>query len=176
MTPTLPTFSLREVSGSAALTCSAHGYQAPTWRSAWKYNWQSNCPRRYSARDGAGALSQVVRQAKARLGCARNWGYPLETLVWGPFSGNPLQLPGLEPTRSPTPKLKGVLPSMNRGTSAERALLREAFGLLLALRSRPHAQKLLGQAVSYLRLLERQGEPGGLPLVVSVQAMRLTKL
>jgi hypothetical protein len=65
---------------------------------------------------------------------------------------------------------------MNRGTSAERALLREAFDLLLTLRSRPQAQKLLGQAVSYLRLLERQGESGGLPLVVSVQVTRLTKL
>jgi hypothetical protein len=64
---------------------------------------------------------------------------------------------------------------MNRGTSAERALLREAFDLLLELRSRPQARKLLGQAVNYLRMLEHQGEPGGLPLVVSVQVMRLRK-
>jgi hypothetical protein len=64
---------------------------------------------------------------------------------------------------------------MNRGTSAERALLREAFDLLLELRSRPQARKLLGQAVTYLRMLERQGEPGRLPLVISVRVMRLGK-
>ena len=63
---------------------------------------------------------------------------------------------------------------MNNGT-AERALLREAFGLLLVLRARPHARKLLGQAVSFLRMLEHQGEPGGLPVVVSIQVMRLSK-
>jgi hypothetical protein len=64
---------------------------------------------------------------------------------------------------------------MNHGTSAERALLEQAFGLLLELRSQPHAQKLLGQAVSFLRMLDHQGEPGGLPVVVSVQVMRLRK-
>jgi hypothetical protein len=64
---------------------------------------------------------------------------------------------------------------MKRGTSAERALLRQAFDLLLELRSRPQARKLLGQAVTYLRMLERQGEPGGLPLVISVRVMRLRK-
>ena len=62
---------------------------------------------------------------------------------------------------------------MNRGTSEERALLRQAFDLLLGLRTRPQARKLLGQAVIYLRLLERQGEPGDLPLVISVQVTRL---
>ena len=62
---------------------------------------------------------------------------------------------------------------MKRGTSEERALLRQAFDLLLELRTRPQARKLLGQAVSYLRLLERQGEPGDLPLVISVQVTRL---
>jgi hypothetical protein len=62
---------------------------------------------------------------------------------------------------------------MNRGTIAERALLREAFDLLLTLRSRPQARKLLRQAVAYLRLLEHQGEPGGLPIVISVQVIRI---
>jgi hypothetical protein len=71
--------------------------------------------------------------------------------------------------------LKGVLLSMNDGTSSDRALLREAFALLLGFRSQPHARKLLGQAVSFLRMLEHQGEPGGLPVVVSVQVMRLKK-
>jgi hypothetical protein len=65
---------------------------------------------------------------------------------------------------------------MNRGTSAERALLREAFDLLLTLRSRPQAGKLLRQAVEYLRLLEHQGEPGGLPIVITVQVLRIRKV
>jgi len=62
---------------------------------------------------------------------------------------------------------------MKSGTSEERALLRQAFDLLLELRTRPQARRLLGQAVIYLRLLERQGEPGDLPLVISVQVTRL---
>jgi hypothetical protein len=62
---------------------------------------------------------------------------------------------------------------MKRGTSKERALLRQAFDLLLELRTRPQAHKLLAQAVIYLRLLERQGELRDLPLVISVQVTRL---
>ena len=62
---------------------------------------------------------------------------------------------------------------MSRGTYQERTLLRQAFDLLLVLRSRPEARKLLGQAVVYLRLLERREESEGLPLVVSVQAVRI---
>ena len=65
---------------------------------------------------------------------------------------------------------------MKRGTYQERALLREAFDLLLELRTRPEARRLLGEAVAYLRLLERQGESEGLPLVVSVRAVRLKSL
>jgi hypothetical protein len=71
--------------------------------------------------------------------------------------------------------LKGVLSSMNDGTKSDRALLREAFALLLGLRSRPDARKLLGQAVTFLRILGHQGEPAGLPVVVSVQLIRLRK-
>lgn len=65
---------------------------------------------------------------------------------------------------------------MNRGTIAERALLREAFDLLLTLRSRPQAGKLLRQAVTYLRLLEHQGEQDGIPIVISVQVIRFRKV
>ena len=65
---------------------------------------------------------------------------------------------------------------MNDGTRSDRALLREAFDLLLELRSRPQARKLLSQAVTFMRVLEHQGEPGELPVVVSVQLMRLKKL
>jgi hypothetical protein len=64
---------------------------------------------------------------------------------------------------------------MSDGTESDRALLREAFALLLGLRSRPHARRLLGQAITFLRILEHQGESGGLPVVVSVQVMRLRK-
>ena len=71
--------------------------------------------------------------------------------------------------------LKGVSSSMNDGTRSDRALLREAFALLLGLRSRSDGRKLLGQAVTFLRLLEHQGESAGLPVVVSVQVMRLRK-
>ena len=64
---------------------------------------------------------------------------------------------------------------MSDGTSSDRALLREAFALLLGLRSRPQARKLLGQAVTFLRMLGHQGESEVLPVVVSVQLMRLRK-
>ena len=64
---------------------------------------------------------------------------------------------------------------MSDGTMSDRALLREAFGLLLGFRSRPHARKLLGQALTLLRVLEHEGESAGLPLVVSVHVVRLRK-
>lgn len=64
---------------------------------------------------------------------------------------------------------------MSNGTKSDRALLRQAFALLLGLRSRPQARNLLGQAVTFLRLLEHQGEPGGAPFVVSVQVMRVRR-
>ena len=64
---------------------------------------------------------------------------------------------------------------MNDETRSDRALLREAFALLLGLRSRSDGRKLLGQAVTFLRMLGHQGESGGLPVVVSVQVMRLRK-
>ena len=69
--------------------------------------------------------------------------------------------------------MNGALSSMKHGTSQERALLRQAFDLLLELRSCPEAGRLLGQAVAYLRLLDRQGESQGLPLVVSIRAVRI---
>ena len=64
---------------------------------------------------------------------------------------------------------------MSQGTKSDRALLREAFALLLGLRSHPDARKLLRQAVTFLRLLGHQGESGGPPIVVSIQVMRLGK-
>jgi hypothetical protein len=64
---------------------------------------------------------------------------------------------------------------MSDGPTSDRALLREAFALLLGLRSQPEAQKLLGQAVTFLRMLEHNRESAGLPIVVSVQVVRLRK-
>jgi len=64
---------------------------------------------------------------------------------------------------------------MRDGTKSDRALLREAFTLLPGLRSQPDGRKLLGQAVTFLRVLEHQGESVELPLVLSVHLMRLRK-
>lgn len=64
---------------------------------------------------------------------------------------------------------------MRDGENAKKALVREAFGLLLELRSREEAPKLLGQAVAFLRMLESQGQTTAVPIVVSVQVMRLRK-
>jgi hypothetical protein len=64
---------------------------------------------------------------------------------------------------------------MSNGTRSNRALVREAFDLLLELRSRRDAQKLLGQAVTFLRMLEHAGRPGALPVVVTVQVLHLRK-
>jgi hypothetical protein len=64
---------------------------------------------------------------------------------------------------------------MSDGTRSDRALLKEAYALLLGLRSQPDARRLLGQAVTFLRLLGHQGESAGLPVVVSVQLIRLRK-
>ena len=73
----------------------------------------------------------------------------------------------------PRPFLKGGLSRMSDGTRSDRALLREAFALLLGLRSQSDGRRLLGQAVTFLRMLENRGESEGLPIVVSVQLMRL---
>ena len=64
---------------------------------------------------------------------------------------------------------------MSNGTRSNRALVREAFDLLLELRSRWNAHKLLGQAVTFLRMLEHEGQPGAHPVVVTVQALHLRK-
>jgi len=129
----------------------------------------------YSPRVGWGAPGQVARPGIHRLARVRQRNCPPGAPVWGPFSGTRLPRNSFEPERSPMPMLKGVLSSMNDGTRSDRALLREAFALLLGFRSQPHARKLLGQAVTFLRMLGHQGESGGLPIVVSVQVMRLRK-
>ena len=64
---------------------------------------------------------------------------------------------------------------MSQETKSDRALVREAFTLLLGLRSHPDAPELLRQAVTFLHLLGHKGESGGPPVVVSIQVMRLGK-
>jgi len=64
---------------------------------------------------------------------------------------------------------------MSEGTKSDRALVREAFTLLLGLRSHADAPELLRQAVAFLHLLGHQGQSPGPPIVVSIQVMRLGK-
>ena len=64
---------------------------------------------------------------------------------------------------------------MRDGEKLKKALVREAFGLLLELRSREEAPKLLREAVAFLRMLESQEQTSAVPFVVSVQLMRLRK-
>jgi len=129
----------------------------------------------YSPRVGWGALGQAARPGVHLLARVRQRNCPSRDPVWGPFTGTRLLRNSFEPERSPMAMLKGVLSDMNDGTRSDRALLREAFALLLGLRTQPHPRKLLGQAVTFLRMLEHKGESGGLPVVVSVQVMRLKK-
>jgi len=119
---------------------------------------------------GSGGILGETSTGACQTAELPTWGPPV-----GPFSGTRLPRNSFEPDRRPTTMLKGVSSSMNDGTRSDRALLREAFALLLGLRSRSDGRKLLGQAVTFLRLLEHQGESAGLPVVVSVQVMRLRK-
>jgi len=52
---------------------------------------------------------------------------------------------------------------MKHGRYQEKALLRQAFDLLLELRSQPEVLGLPGEVVTHRRLLARQGESAGLP-------------
>lgn len=64
---------------------------------------------------------------------------------------------------------------MSDERESDRALLREAFALLLGLRTRPDARNRLGQAVTFLHMLEHEGLVGTLPVVVSLKVVRLRK-
>jgi hypothetical protein len=129
----------------------------------------------YSPKLGVGSTGSGRTPGEESIGACPTAELPTWGTHVGSVPGTRLPPNSLEPGRSPTTMLKGVLSSMNGRTRSERALLREAFALVLGLRSQPHARKLLGQAVTFLRMLEHQGEAGGLPVVVSVQVMRLRK-
>jgi hypothetical protein len=76
---------------------------------------------------------------------------------------------------SATTRLKGVLSSMNHGTSAESAPPGETFGLLPGLHSQLRGRTVLRLAATFLRMLERRGEPDGLSMVLPIQVMHLRK-
>jgi hypothetical protein len=62
---------------------------------------------------------------------------------------------------------------MSRSTPSVEALVRQAFGLLLEIRSQPEAKPLLGQAIAFLKMLVENPATGSPPLVVSIRAVRL---
>jgi hypothetical protein len=62
---------------------------------------------------------------------------------------------------------------MSRTTPSVEALVRQAFGLLLEIRSRPRAKPLLGQAIAFLNMLVENPATGSPPLVVSIRAVRI---
>ena len=102
-----------------------------------------------------------------------------ELPIWGPRVRALLWEPGCRGIASSQPQpddhVEGSLIKHEPWNKVRQGTAEGSIRLLLGLRSQPQARKLLGQAVTFLRMLEHQGEPGGLPLVVSVQVMRLRK-
>jgi hypothetical protein len=64
---------------------------------------------------------------------------------------------------------------MRRGGNSVESMVREAFGLVIELRGRHEAARLLSQAIAFLKMLTREGDAVALPVVVSVRAMHLPK-
>jgi hypothetical protein len=62
---------------------------------------------------------------------------------------------------------------MSRTTPAVEALVRQAFGLLLEIRSHPEAKLLLSKAVAFLKMLIESPATDSPPLVVSIRAVRI---
>lgn len=62
---------------------------------------------------------------------------------------------------------------MKQRPSSNQALARKAFGLVLELRTHHDARQLLGKAVAFLEMLARGRDTRALPVMVSVQMMRL---
>jgi hypothetical protein len=54
-------------------------------------------------------------------------------------------------------------------------MTRHAFGLLLELRARRNAPRLLSQAIAYLELLVREKEVDATPILLSVRVAQLRK-
>ena len=64
---------------------------------------------------------------------------------------------------------------MNRRSHSVEAKVREAFELLLELRSHPDASRMLSIANSFLDMLLRQEGTDGPPVVISVKAVRIRR-
>jgi len=62
---------------------------------------------------------------------------------------------------------------MSRITPSVEALVRQAFALLLEIRSHPDAMRRLGQVIAFLKMLAEDPKAGFPPLVVSVRAVRI---
>jgi hypothetical protein len=62
---------------------------------------------------------------------------------------------------------------MSRITPSVEALVRQAFGLLLEIRSHPDARLRLGKAIAFLTMLVENPATGSPPLVVSNRAVRI---
>lgn len=54
-------------------------------------------------------------------------------------------------------------------------MAREAFGLLLELRERDNAHQLLTQAIAFLRMLGKEKDAKGAPIMLSIRVMQLKK-
>ena len=54
-------------------------------------------------------------------------------------------------------------------------MAQRAFGLLLELRQRENAGQLLGQAIAFLEMLEREGGDSATPMMLSIRVMQLRK-
>jgi len=65
---------------------------------------------------------------------------------------------------------------MARHTPAVEAMVRQAFGLLLEIRSHREAKSLLAKAIAFLKLLQQDPSAETNPLVISVRAVRIRDL
>ncbi|HTS70889.1 MAG TPA: hypothetical protein VMO17_18045 [Terriglobia bacterium] len=64
---------------------------------------------------------------------------------------------------------------MKTTTRTTQKLAQRAFGLLLELRQRENAGQLLGQAIAFLEMLEREGGDSATPMMLSIRVMQLRK-
>ena len=64
---------------------------------------------------------------------------------------------------------------MKAVTKTTQRMARQAFGLLLELRTRDNAQQLLGQAIAFLEMLAREKHVDRTHLMISVRAVQLRK-
>jgi hypothetical protein len=64
---------------------------------------------------------------------------------------------------------------MRRSGNSVEFMVREAFGLVIELRGRREAPRLLSEAIAFLKMLARDASNVAPPMVVSIRALRLPK-